>query len=130
MKEELLRSPLEDLPEAERMLQYFRRKYNEVRPHSALGMKTPASVYVPSSRACFEPKEFVCEPGEKTIKVNNWGYLRFGPFQLFLSETMANTRVAVRQLDEDSFAVIYRNFQIAAIDAATEKILSRSIRKL
>ena len=130
MKAEILRQQYANLAEAERMLQYFRWKYNEVRPHTALGMKTPASVYTPSSRAYFEPKEFVYDPGVKTIKVNNWGYLRFGPFQLFLSETMADTRVAVRQMDEDSFAVIYRNYQLAAVDAVTGKVLNRNIRKL
>jgi hypothetical protein len=50
--------------------------------------------------------------------------------QVFLSETMADTRVAVRQLDETSFAVIYRNFQIAAIDAETGSTCNRTIRNL
>jgi len=130
MKAEILRQPFDNLRDAERMLQYFRWKYNEVRPHSALGMKTPASVYTPSTRPFSDPKEFVYDSGVKTIKVNNWGYLRFGPVQVFLSETMADTRVAVRQLDEHSFAVIYRNYQIAAVDAATGSILNRTIRKL
>ena len=130
MKEELLRQPFDDIFDASRMMGYFRWKYNEVRPHSALGMKTPGSVYVPSKRPYTEPKEFVYDSGLKTIKVNNWGYLRFGPVQIFLSETMADTRVAVRQLDETSFAVIYRNFQIAAVDAQTGSICNRTIRKL
>ena len=130
MKAEILRQPLENIQDANRMLQYFRWKYNEVRPHSALGMKTPASVYTPSSRLYTEPKEFVYDYGTKTIKVNNWGYLRFGPIRVFLSESMSDTRVAVQQLDEDSFAVIYRNFQIAAIDADTGSVRNHSIRKL
>ena len=130
MKEEILRQPPADLPSAERMLQYFRWKYNEVRPHHALGMKTPASVYVPSRRAYEEPKEFVYDAGSKTIKVNNWGYLRFGPIRVFLSEAMADARVAVRQLTQDQFAVRYQNFQIAAVDALTGTVLNHSIRRV
>lgn len=130
MKAEILRQQFKDIVEAERMLQFFRWKYNEVRPHSALGMKPPASVYEPSKKAYFEPKEYVYDTGVKTIKVNNWGYLRFGPIRVFLSESMADTRVAVQQVDEDSFEVIYRNYRIATVDAATGKLLNRSIRKL
>ena len=130
MKEEVLRQPFEDLPEADRMLQYFRWKYNEVRPHSALGMKTPASVFVPSPRSYFEPEEYIYDSGQKTIKVNNWGYLRFGPIRVFLSEAMADARVAVCQLDEEHFAVCYRNYQIASVDAATGAIVNRTIRKV
>ena len=70
------------------------------------------------------------DSGVKTIKVNNWGYLRFGPIQVFLSETMADTRVAVQQMGETSFAVFYRNYQIAAVDAETGTIQNRTIRKL
>ena len=130
MKAEILSKPFDNIHDADRMLSYFRWKYNEVRPHSALGMKTPASVYTPSLRLYAEPKPFVYDSGVKTIKVNNWGYLRFGPFRVFLSETMADTRVAVQQLDETSFAVIYRNYQIASVDAETGLIQNRTIRKL
>ena len=41
----------------------------------------------------------------------DWGYLRFGPIRVFLSEAMADARVAVCQLDEEHFAVCYRNYQ-------------------
>jgi hypothetical protein len=36
--------------EQERLLEEFRVYYNEERPHEALGQRTPASVYAPSSR--------------------------------------------------------------------------------
>ena len=62
--------------------------------------------------------------------MNNWGYLRFGPIQLFLSEAMADTRVEVRFAENDTFKIIYRNYQIATVDAVEGKLRERHIRRL
>ena len=58
------------------------------------------------------------------------GCLRFGPIQVFLSETMKDTRLELCPGNNDTFLVIYRNYQIAVIDAANNKLLNRHIRKL
>ena len=91
-------------------------------------MKPPATVYTPSSRKLFEPKPYEYTSGN-VYKINSWGYLRFGPVQLYLSETMANTYVEVRPCD-DTFSIRYRNFQIALVDANERILINRRIRKL
>lgn len=128
MKAELLREPFLDLKDAKKHFARWRWKYNEIRPHSALNMKTPASVYTPSKRLLFEPKPY--EYTGHVCKVNNWGYLRFGPVQLFLSETMANTYLEVVPASDDTFSVRYRNFQNALIDANAKNLIHRRIRRL
>lgn len=128
MKAELLHEPFLDLKDAKKHFARWRWKYNEIRPHSALNMKTPASVYTPSKRLLFEPKPY--EYTGHVCKVNNWGYLRFGPVQLFLSETMANTYLEVVPASDDTFSVRYRNFQIALIDANAKNLIHRRIRRL
>ena len=130
LKQEALQTTPENLQAAQRQLQDWLWRYNEFRPHAALSMKPPASVYQPSHRAYFEPEPFEYDEGARMVKVNNWGYLRFGPIQVFLSETMKDTRVEVRPGDGDNFLVIYRNYQIAVIDAVNNKLLNRHIRKL
>lgn len=130
MKQEVLRTTPENLAAAKKLLQDWRWRYNELRPHSALNMKTPASVYIPSSREYFEPKPFVYDRGARVVKVNNWGYLRFGPVQVYLSETMKDTHLEIRPAENDTFLVIYRNYKIALVDAAEKKLLNRHIRKL
>ena len=42
--------PAQDWRGQQRELDRFRHEYNQVRPHEALGMQTPASVYEPSPR--------------------------------------------------------------------------------
>lgn len=130
LKQEALRVIPGSMAEAKIQLENWRWLYNEVRPHHALGMKTPASIYSSSTRTYYEPKPYIYEEGAKLIKVNNWGFLRFGPFQLFLSESMADTKVEIRYGENDTFAVIYRNYQIASVDAVEGKLLNRHIRRL
>ena len=129
-KQEALQTIPSDMAEAAVRFANWRWLYNEVRPHYALGMKTPASIYHPSTRAYYEPKPYVYDEGAKLVKVNNWGYLRFGPIQLFLSEAMADTRVEIRFVENDKFSIIYRNYIIASVDAVEGKLLNRHIRRL
>ena len=130
LKQEALRVTPANMAEAKMRLENWRWLYNEVRPHHALGMRTPASVYTPSTRPYHEPKPYIYEEGSKLVKVNNWGFLRFGPIQLFLSESMADTKVEIRFAENDTFSVIYRNYIIASVDAIEGKLLNRHIQRL
>jgi len=130
LKQEALRTTPANMAEAKARLENWRWLYNEVRPHHALGMKTPASIYQPSTRAYYLPKPYVYDTGARLIKINNWGYLRFGPVCLFLSEAMADTYVEIRFAENDTFSVIYRNYIIASVDAVEGKLLNRHIQRL
>ena len=51
IKQELLNHrDIEDIIDAKKQFDLWRSKYNNLRPHEALGMKTPAEVYTPSKR--------------------------------------------------------------------------------
>jgi transposase InsO family protein len=133
MKNEFLKHhSFADVLDANRGLQQWRNKYNFERPHEALGMKTPGSVYVPSDRP-FPDK--IC-PWEYSgihhvIKVNSWGYVRFDKFQVYLSETMIDEHVEFRPSpDGDSFWVCFRNFKIAEYSTEDGTRLNRTISRL
>lgn len=130
MKAEALRTTPANLEHAQKVLSDWRWRYNELRPHEALGMKPPSSVYTESKRQFCEPTPFVYDEGARLVKVNNWGYLRFGPVQVYLSETMKDTYLEIRPGDSDTFRVIYRNYQIAVVDAIDHVLINRHIRKL
>ena len=130
LKQEALLTTPQNMAAAEHHFREWLWKYNELRPHEALCMKPPASVYQPSNRVFFEPRPYEYDTGARLVKVNNWGFLRFGPIQVFLSETMRDTRLEIRPDYGDTFRVIYRNYQIALIDAANNKLINRHIRKL
>jgi transposase InsO family protein len=133
MNQELLKNrSFLNLAEADMHLQNWRRKYNEIRPHEALGLKPPAQIYVPSAREYSDtPNKFEYSGLFPVRKVNNWGYLRFEPIRIYLSETMADTYLEIRPGDkDDSFIICYRNFKIAEIDAASCKLINRKISRL
>ena len=122
----------EDAAHANRSLQDWRDKYNFSRPHEALGMKTPGSVYEPSSRQLpdqIKPWEY--DGRFHVIKVNSWGYVRFDRFQVYLSETMIGEYVEFRPNPHgDSFVVCFRNFKIAEHSTDGGKLNNRSISRL
>lgn len=132
MKNELLKyNDFQNISDAIQGLDSWKKKYNEVRPHEALGMKCPADVYISSPRKYPEHiSDYEYSGAYSLIKVNNWGYLRFDSVRVFLSESMADTKLEVRKAENDIFAVCYRNFRIAEIDAVTGKLLNRQIWRL
>ena len=133
MKNEFLKyHDFEDAVRANDALQGWKEKYNYSRPHEALGMKTPGAVYVPSSRQLpAQIKRWEYDGRFHVLKVNNWGYVRFDRFQVYLSETMIGEKVEFRPNPHgDSFAVCFRNFKIAEYSTQDGKLINRSISRL
>lgn len=133
MKDEFLKHHcFDDAVHANAALQEWRYKYNFIRPHEALGMKTPGAVYIPSTR---ELPSRICrwEYGGRfhVVKVNNWGYVRFDRFQIYLSETMINEHVEFRpDPSGEFFSVCFRNFSIAAFSTEDGKLINRRVSRL
>lgn len=133
MKTELLKyHQFKNLDEADKMLQEWRNKYNNVRPHEALGMKCPADIYEPSKRTYHDDiKKYEYGGQYHIIKVNSWGYIRFDKHQVYLSETMIGEHIEIRPNPlGDSFIACYRNFKIAEFSTETGKLINRSISRL
>ena len=133
MKSELLNhKTFEDCSEAAEMLRQWRDKYNNERPHEALGMKRPGEIYIPSKRVYpkkIKPFEYSGE--HHVIKVNSWGYVRFADKQVFLSETMCGQYLEFRfREDGETFLACYRNFVIAEFSTLDGSLVNRNIRRL
>lgn len=133
MNQELLKhyTPT-DIQDAERMFDEWRDCYNNERPHEALGMRCPSDIYVPSERVyCDQVKRYEYGGEYHVIKVNNWGYVRFDRWQIYLSETMSGEYIEFRpNSNRDSFIACYRNFAIGEFDVHTGKLIHRKIWRL
>lgn len=67
----------------------WRDKYNNIHPHSALGIKRPEGVYEPCKRQyCESIEKYEYSGAHHVIKVNNRGCVWFDKWQVYLSETM------------------------------------------
>lgn len=132
MKQELLNHvTFADIEDARTQLTAWREKYNFIRPHEALGMRTPGEVYVSGDRVFTEtPPAFEYGGEYHVIKVNNWGYVRFAGFQVYISETMIDQYIEFRpSADGDSFFACYKNFKIAEFNAHDGQLIHRSISR-
>jgi len=114
--------PAEDWRGQQRELDRFRQEYNELRPHEALGMQTPASVYEPSVRAY--PAQ-VAEPEYpdtmlvRTVKSH--GHFRWKKHDIFLSEVLWGERVGLLPVDDDCFTVYFAHMPLALFDTRSRK---------
>jgi putative transposase len=100
-------------PKANRRLQQaafgaFQREYNEVRPHEALGWKTPAELYAPSTRP-YPARSLEVEypPGVQLRRISQQGSLKWKSERTFVSEVLARQRVGLLETEEDFFEVYY-----------------------
>lgn len=133
MKQELLNHvSISNIDDAEAQFWDWREKYNNIRPHEALGMKTPGQVYIASPRAYPEKIQDWEYGGEyHVIKVNSWGYARFDKWQVYLSETMIDKYIEFRPSpDGEFFFACYRNFKIAKFNTQNGELICRIISRL
>jgi transposase InsO family protein len=114
--------PAQDWRGQQRELDRFRQDYNQVRPHEALGMQTPASVYEPS------PREYPAKVPEpeypdtmllRTIK--SQGCFRWKKHDVFLSEVLWGETVGLLPVDDGCYAVYFAHMPLALFDAGTGK---------
>jgi transposase InsO family protein len=99
----------------------FRSEYNEVRPHEALGMKTPSEVYTHDNLRPYQenPPEWEYGGGS-VLKLNTQGQLYFRGRYHFVCEALAKERVRVDELD-DRLVVTFRQVTIREINLRTAK---------
>src|SRR5579863_3690716 len=90
----------------------FLERYNQVRPHEALGMKRPAERYRPSARV-YETKvaQWQYPDGLERLKVDAAGMIGWEGRRWFVCEALVHHEVAVEQIGEQ-LLVRFRNMYI------------------
>jgi transposase InsO family protein len=109
--------PAEDWRGQQRELDRFRHDYNQVRPHEALGMQTPASVYEPSERTYPARVPEVEYPDSMVVRaVKSHGHFRWKKHDVFLSEVLWGEPVGLLPVDEGLFTVYFAHMPLALFD--------------
>jgi transposase InsO family protein len=125
--EEVVAEPLPNPTAQQRAIDLWRYDYNEVRPHEALGMKPPATVYVPSRRhyprKLLDPIQW--EPDEQ-YRLDKNGRLRWGGRWIHISSALAGESVQVAYIDDFThLGVNYGSLFLGTIDT---NALERGLR--
>lgn len=96
----------------------FRQEYNQVRPHEALAMQTPAACYQASAR---EYPGRVREPeygsALRVRRVQQHGEFYWKHQPVFLSEVLWNERIGLLPVEEHGYLVFFGRFPLARFDS-------------
>jgi transposase InsO family protein len=98
----------------------FRHEYNHLRPHEALGMKTPASLWHPSPRP-FQPHPPPWEypPGAEVERLGSNGRLELHGRRWQICSPLAGELVQIVPLQQ-RILVFYRNTLLRELDLASQ----------
>ena len=121
-----------DLADAQKAFDDYRAFYNTVRPHSALELAVPASVYSTSPRP-FPSHIEHWEYGNdcQLCKVRQNGYFSFEGQGYFLSEAFRGKTIAVRESHlPGQITLLFRQFRIGRIDREKRVFTTKRISRL
>lgn len=124
LKQEVAQPPAANWREQQRAMEKFRREYNQVRPHEALGMQTPAAVYESSPRS-FPVRVPEPEYGDEMLvrQVKHQGQFRWKKQDVFLSEVLWGEPVGLLAEDERWYTIYFARFPIARFDSRQLRVL-------
>jgi len=92
----------------QRRFNAWRTEFNEIRPHEALGQKTPASVYEPSPRPFpRRPKGPEYPAHFETRKVSTNGGIRWHAAWVNVSHLLGGEYIGLEEIDNDVWAVYF-----------------------
>lgn len=125
MKDALKQHPkFTSLEEQQSWFDIWRQEFNELRPHKALGGKTPRSVWHPSERSFAGPlKEMPVPEGARMLRVSVKGDLCFSSTRIFLSEALRGEWIWMKQVEEELDEVGFGELILARYDRRNHRII-------
>ena len=124
LKQETAQPPAANRREQQRTLDRFRQQYNEVRPHEALEMQTPAAIYQPSARPFPASLPEPDYPKDMLVRsVRRHGHFRWKKYDVFLSEILWGERVGLWPEDDRWFTIYFAQLPLARFDSRKLQVM-------
>lgn len=118
LEQETAQPPAANRRGQQRAFDRFRGEFNEVRPHEALGMQTPASVYQPSPRKFPARLPEVDYPDSMLVRqVGHKGQIRWKKHEVFISEVLWGERIGLLPIDDRRYRVYFAQVPLALFDS-------------
>lgn len=116
LKDETAQPPASSARAQQRRFDFFRRDYNEERPHEALNQTPPASWYEPSPRQNPNHLPDVEYPlGFYTYLVPDNGILAWRGQNLYISDCLAHEYIGIDQVEDDTWNVHFCSTMLGRI---------------
>ena len=107
-----------DLKAQQRRLNHFVKEYNNIRPHEALNMKTPADMHDFSTRPFLERiPDFHYDAKYKVLKVTQNGSIRWKSYYwVYVTASLMGKHVGIQEMGNGIWRVFYRNVFLGFFD--------------
>jgi len=100
----------------QRIADLWRQQFNTVRPHEAIGMKTPADLYRSSSLRYRGVRLPSYPPNQAVRRVSRLGCVRYAGRTVFVSESVGGFEVGVRKNRQGRLAVQFYGVDLGTFD--------------
>jgi hypothetical protein len=107
LKAEATRPPSASLRDQQTRFDRFRREYNSVRPHEALGQREPSSCYTPSARAFPFRLSALEYPAHVEVRRVCDGMIAWKGRYLWLTKTLSGEHVSLEETDNDTLTISF-----------------------
>lgn len=131
LKKRTANPPRATIRAQQRRFNEFRRLYNNDRPHEALDMETPASIYEPSPRPFVDRSRSLTYPGRfERRMVSGDSTLRWKSRKVFVSSLLKCHTVGLEQIAEEVWSVYFGPVHLGWLDEADLRIMDVKNRAL
>jgi transposase InsO family protein len=113
---EVQRHPALDAKSQQRVLDRWRQEFNHVRPHDALGGKTPAEVYAPTEKRRARPSPYDYPPYTTTCRVRSNGSFCFRGYVYPLAHALDGFDIAVEVLSLNKARLWFRDLDLGTFE--------------
>ena len=98
----------------------WRNEFNTIRPHEALGMKTPADMYHPSERKYKEaPAQIEYPSAFQVRKVSAYGEIKIKGNNYFMTTALRKYMLGLKVVDSSQMAVYFASVFLGKLDLET-----------
>lgn len=124
LKEATASPPERDIKEQQKVFDEFVAEFNFERPHEALNMKTPSSLYYPSLRP-YPARVPKMEYGDNVTvrQVRQNGDIKWKGKLIYVSEALAGETVALKPKDENLWEIRFSEYSLGILNELTGKII-------
>jgi hypothetical protein len=117
MKGELQKKPANSLHEEQERFDLWKREFNTIRPHEALGMKTPAEIYRRSVKRFPKHLPKIEYPASYSMRsVRHDGYIKWNGTTRYISQALAGEKVGLERMSDTTMRLWYCDVQIGELD--------------
>lgn len=116
LKRETARPPQKDLPRQQEAFDAWRRRFNEVRPHEALGMSTPAELYETSSTPLGDAQSPSYPGHYEVFRIQKKGHFRWKGTDVLVGAAFYSEPVGLVEVEDDQWLVYYGDLALGILD--------------